>query len=138
MNCYTTHTANQAVPMTHEEYLNLRSLLDIVVPAERGELDDEEDYNDHGLGLEYHEPYKGDPGGAYLYTNNESSCGDYLPKEFLEEFGRLIDKAGLPWLGVGFAHFADKPQPGSHGGGRCRIYPDGKLLYPREVWERDE
>ena len=72
----------------------------------------------------------GGGGHAALATVDDNSDLDQLPPQFLVELGKLIASGGMPYAEVEFSHTPP-------GGGNCRIYPDGKVDYPRLVWPRD-
>ena len=123
-NNYTTHTAEESVPCSAEDLAALRALL-----AQTDEEDDGD--GPHGMAIDGETE-------AYLYCDDESSNASALPERFLKKFGEVLTKAGKPWLEIGYAHTCDKASPGSHGGGSCRIYPDGTLVYPKIVWPGQE
>jgi hypothetical protein len=57
--------------------------------------------------------------------------------EFLVELGKVLKDAELPFLQVGVAFLSNKLRPGSHGGTRFRIYPDGVLRYAADFFIED-
>ena len=113
-NSYTIFTAERDIPMTKDDAARLNSLL------EDSDADCEIEWDDAG--------------GYFVSADNGCSNSDELPYEFLQEFGKLIGDAGLPFLKVGVAYTCDKWRPGSHGGSEFRIYPDGRLVYPEEIY----
>ena len=120
---FTICTAFQRVPCTVEEAAELRALLNVT-----DQEGDPSDNPEHDLEIEW------DVNGAYLVTDYGNSSVDALPEAFLVRFGELIGRAGMPYLQIGMAFTCSKYRVGSHGGEHCRIYPNGDLVFPEEVW----
>ncbi len=129
---YTKHAGFETIPCTEDEAKRLEAIL----------LDHDTRFNEHEdpgtLGIEPHGlqlEYDGFMHACHLVTRcGHSSCAENLPDDFLDGFGKLIGDAGKPYLEVGFAHCADRLSPQSCGGGECRIYSDGSLVYPVIIW----
>lgn len=115
---FTICTAFHQVPCTEEEAAGLNALMELPEDADA----------QHDLQIEW------DSDGAYLVTDYGNSCVDALPEAFLVRFGELIGRAGMPFLQIGMAFTCSKYRIGSHGGENCRIYPNGDLVFPKEVW----
>ena len=89
----------------------------------------QENCDRHAMSLRYSE------GKAFLHAD-EAGCMDELPEAFLKAFGEVIAANGLPFLQFGCAYTADRNIADSHGGGKYRIYADGRLVCPKEVWPK--
>lgn len=63
-------------------------------------------------------------------------CVDELPDSFMLKLGALIGKAGLPFWSFSYSNCASRLIVGESGGGRFRIYPDGSVVFPEEVWDK--
>lgn len=69
---------------------------------------------------------------AFIFA--EQGNPDEISPALAAAIGRAIGQGGLPHLEIGFAFTADRLVPGSQGGGRLRIYPDGRIVEGQTVW----
>lgn len=58
------------------------------------------------------------------------------PSAFWVAVGKLLKKLKMPFLQFGMAYTCSKHCPGSFGGTNFRLYPDGEIEFPKEVWPR--
>jgi len=74
-------------------------------------------------------------GEVYFFAER---CADIeqIPTAFLQTLGALLRKMGKEHLEFGIAYTGSKHDAGSHGGGSFRIYQDGTLRWPAQVWEQ--
>lgn len=74
------------------------------------------------------------PTGLRLYLFAE---GPFQPEEMRKSLwliSDLIERAQLPFLEFGYAHYGDKPRMGTADGGRFRIYANGKICFAKLHW----
>ena len=74
-------------------------------------------------------------GRVYFFAERYADV-DQIPDAFLQALGALLRKLGYEFLEFGIAYTGSKHDPGSHGGGNFRIYQDGSLRWPEQVWEK--
>lgn len=131
-NYHTISTASHVLPVSRREAHRLNEILrqhdENAAECMNGEMEP--------CGFEF--KYDEEDGTAFLMTGDETSSPQCLPAEFLEGIGVLIAAAGLKCLQIGFAHVCGKQRVSSHGGGYCRIYPDGDLVFPTMVWPESD
>lgn len=75
-------------------------------------------------------------GMMYLYSDGDCDF-DVLEDEgdkdtVVDILKDIVREAGVKFLSFCYAHYCDKPRPGSCGGGEFRIYPDCGIIYPDE------
>lgn len=126
-NYYTTHTGGTLLEVSEELAKELDQML-INHDAAAHEAEDDDGPGPCGLAFEFY------GGQGHLVTRDESSSLGGLPDAFLEKLGEVIAANNLPYLEVGYAHTGDKLRPGTCGGGEARIFPDGRMEFPRIVW----
>jgi hypothetical protein len=73
-------------------------------------------------------------GQVYFFAERYADV-DQIPEAFLQALSALLRKLGRNYLEFGIAYTGSKHDPGSHGGGNFRIYHDGTLRWPEQVWE---
>jgi hypothetical protein len=121
-NNYTLCTANEVIPCSTQDYLELHELLSA--------HEDNDTYP--GFDLEYDE----DAHTLYMFTEDgNSSVPDDLSSKFLDKFGEILTKAELQFLEFGLAYTCDKMRVGTHGGTSFRICSTGTLEWAKIVWE---
>ena len=114
MNHYTVYSAERSVPASARDAKALKRLL--------------AQSDGHGFEVEAAKE------GIYLFAGDGRE--DDLPRPFLRALGKILKKAGLPFLRVGYACTADREAAGSQGGGEFRIHQDGKIESPVLFWPR--
>lgn len=73
-------------------------------------------------------------GQVYFFAERYADI-DQIPEDFLQALSALLRKLGRNYLEFGIAYTGSKHDPGSHGGGNFRIYQNGTLRWPEQVWE---
>lgn len=119
---FSTMTANECVPCARHDFDDLRFALQ----AERQRI--ESDDISICIQVEYN---KGE--GVFIFAE-EYFCDDDLTENVCLAIGKLLSSAGRDYLEFAFSQTASRIMARSHGGGSFRIYSDGRLSWPKDVW----
>ena len=131
MNIMTQMTAESSVSCHIDLWLKLRKALGMLDQIPGGVAVTLETA-DNGIELRYAYAIN----NLYICTDGDAGiCPDDFEQEFLDAVGEIAEAAGLPYLefSVGLVD----GQPGGSGGYSFRIYPGGKIVWPRVIWPED-
>ena len=120
---YSTMTANEWVPCSRQDFDALRFALQ--VEQQRIEADDDISIC---IQVEYNKEE-----GVFIFAK-DYFCDDDLTENVCLAIGKLLSSAGRDYLEFAFSQTASRILARSHGGGSFRIYSDGRLSWPKDVW----
>lgn len=127
MNYNTIVTPEEGLPCSKKEADAITILLEEEDPAD--------DCESSGFQFVFEPPAfgVGRRGMGYLEAE-EYGTWDALPDAVLRRIGKLIARAGKPYLECGVAFTGSRMRVGSHGGTAFRIYADGSIVNRIESW----
>ena len=127
---FTIITAESGVECSQEDYDRLCNVFE-----QKGDGDGFDENGEYveatGLTLEYSKERQ----SLYIYGDEGAANEEHITAEGLKVLGEIIQKAGKKYLEFGAGSYCSKPRPESSGGYYFRVYADGVLRYPKQVWE---
>ena len=123
---FTVITAEESIDCSKEDY---DRLYDVFEPI--GEDEDGYEFEQSQLTLNYSAERK----SLYIYGEEGNANEEHITPEGLKVLGEIIQKAGKEYLEFGVGSYCTRPRPGSSGGYSFRVYADGTLRYPKQVWD---
>ena len=118
---YSTMAAHGCIPCSETAF----TFLEFAFIAEM------ERFEEEGLGFCLEAEYQ--DGKAFIYAEHyfDDEC---FTQDVCNVIGWLLSISGQQYLEFGYSQTASKLVMQSHGGGAFRIYSNGKLVWPKNVW----
>jgi hypothetical protein len=120
---YSTMTANECVPCTRHDFDALSFALQ--AEQQRIALDDDIPIC---IQIEYNEGE-----GVFMFAEDYFGDDDLTPNVCFA-IGSFLNSVGCDYLEFSFSQTSSRIMVQSHGGGSFRIYSDGRLSWPKDVW----